>query len=140
MKKSGSEKLAEEWAAKRRQGLSPSELKALLLKQGERCALSGARMLFDKKSGTPQKSGHGVHPLYPAVDQIEPGNPKRGHQIVCYALNDVKGHMPFECFKKLRRTRAWKELMLRWRTEAEGHHRRDREAFRRLIFPNSDSK
>src|ERR1700694_4135578 len=129
--------LAKEWASKGRQGLSPATLKNLLSKQGERCALSGARMLFDRKLGTPEKGGLGVHPLYPAVDHIECGNRERGHQIICYALNDVKGHMPFECLEALKHTEPWKELMLRWNTLAQNEPF-NREAFRKLISPNGN--
>ncbi len=130
---------AEAWASKRRQGLSPKRLKDILSKQGERCALSGARLLFDRELGTPQKGGLGVHPLYPAVDHIECGNVERGHQIVCYALNDVKGHVPFDCFEALKHTEPWNELMRRWRSLAE-EDPINREAFRRLIFPNDNRK
>jgi hypothetical protein len=127
---------AEAWASKRRQGLSREEQRDLLRRQQERCALSGARLLFDKQEGTPESGGRGVHPLYPAVDHIDCGTRGRGHQIVCYALNDVKGHVPFECFEALRATQAWKELMRRWRAlDEEGP--RTREAFKRLIFPNA---
>jgi len=130
---------AEAWASKGRQGLSPKRLKDLLAKQEERCALSGARLLFDRQLGTPHKGGLGVHPLYPAVDHIECGSGERGHQIVCYALNDVKGHVPFDCFEALKGTEPWKELMQRWRSLAE-EDQSDREAFRRLIFPNGNRR
>jgi hypothetical protein len=126
---------AKAWASKGRQNLSPTRLKELLSKQREKCALSGARLLFDKALGMPQKAGHGVHPLYPAVDHRECGNPGRGYHIVCYALNDVKGHMPFDCFEALKRTKAWKAFMKRWRTHAETDPQ-NRKALRRLIFPN----
>jgi hypothetical protein len=130
---------AKAWASKGRQGLSPEELRDLLREQEERCALSGAHLLFSKKLGTPRKGGRGVHPLYPAVDHIECRTGIQGHQIVCYALNDVKGHLPFECFKALKRTQAWKLFMQRWKTQAENGPR-TREAFRRLIFPNDKPK
>src|SRR5579862_3857113 len=92
---------AEQWASKRRQKLSPKKLRELLYRQKERCALSGAPFVFDKDLGTPRKGGLGVHPAYPAVDHLEPGNDTWGYQIVRYALNDVKGHMPFDCFEAL---------------------------------------
>jgi len=84
-----------------------------------------ALLLFDRKLGTPQKGGLGVHPLYPAVDHIQCGTKERGHQIVCYALNDVKDHVPFDCFEALKRTEPWKELMRQWSSLAENdpHHR-----------------
>src|SRR5260370_9795460 len=78
-------------------------------------------------------------PLYPAVDHIQCGTKERGHQIVCYALNDVKGHVPFDCFEALKRTEPWKELMRQWSSLAENdpHHR---EGFKRLIFPNGNRR
>ena len=96
-------------------------------------------MVFDRFAGTPQKGGLGVHPLYPAVDHIECGTVKRGYQIVCYSLNDVKGHMPFDCFEALTNTGPWKELMQRWKSLAENDPN-NREAFRKLIFPNANPK
>lgn len=107
--------------------------------QGERCALSGARLLFDRELGTPLKGGLGVHPLYPAVDHIECGNQERGCQIVCYALNDVKGHLPFDCFEALRATKPWEEFMRRWRLQAENNPY-NREAFTSLVFPNGNKR
>jgi hypothetical protein len=80
-----------------------------------------------------------VHPLYPAVDHLECGNAERGCQIVSYALNDVKGHLPFECFEDLKTTKSWITLMDRWRKQAEGNPN-DREALRKLIFPNDNRK
>jgi hypothetical protein len=130
---------AKAWAAKRRQKVTPARLKELLSRQRERCALSGAPLLFDRKLGTPQKGGHGVHPLYPAVDHLECGNAERGYQIVCYALNDVKGHMPFACFEALKNTDAWKAFMQRWCLQAMNDPQ-NREALRELIFPNDSRK
>ncbi len=80
-----------------------------------------------------------MHPLYPAVDHIQCGTKERGHQIVCYALNDVKDHVPFDCFEALKRTEPWKELMRQWSSLAENdpHHR---EGFKRLIFPNGNRR
>ncbi len=63
-----------EWARKRKQDLSPARLKELVLKQKGRCALSGARMIFEKKYGTPKINAAGCHPLYAAVDHISPKN------------------------------------------------------------------
>ncbi|HSS47464.1 MAG TPA: hypothetical protein VLX28_00830, partial [Thermoanaerobaculia bacterium] len=61
-------------------------------------------------------------------DHCAPGCDNRGHEIVCYDLNDLKGHLPFECFKALRDTDAWLDLMSRWRGQAE-KDRADRAAF-----------
>ncbi len=131
---------ARKWAARRRrQGVSPTELAKLLSEQGEKCALSGVSLLFDRKLGTSKAGGQGVHPLYPAVDHRECRNAERGYQIVCYALNDVKGHMPFHCFEALKGTDAWKEFMGGWRSQAEKDPH-DREAFKALIFPNDSRK
>ncbi len=96
-------------------------------------------MLFDVAEGTPQTGGRGCHPLYPAVDHKDPGNPHGGHQIVCYALNDLKGHLPPDCFCALQRTKAWKRLMTCWRKQAAKDHT-DRDAFRRLLRPNAVTK
>lgn len=131
--------LGRKWASKRRQNVSPTKLKEMLNQQGERCALSGAPLLFDKEEGTPHKGGKGVHPLYPAVDHIECDNVERGCQVVCFALNDVKGHLPFDCFEVLKRIAEWRDFMERWREQAEKNPH-DRQAFRRLIFPNDSRK
>ena len=129
---------ARAWAARRRQGLSRTQLIHLLIDQEERCALSGAPLLFRQDAaGTPQKDGLGVHPLSPAVDHIECGTGERGYQIVCYALNDVKGHIPFDCFEALARTEPWMDLMRRWSSQAASDPL-NREAFRKLIFPRGN--
>jgi len=127
------------WASKRRQGLSPGTLRELLIRQQGRCALSQAEMIFERNEGTPVKGGRGCHPLYPAVDHIDPGNPNGGHQIVCYALNDLKGHLPPDCFIALTKTQAWRALMDKWRKQANTN-KDDREAFMRLLRPNALKK
>jgi hypothetical protein len=38
------------------------------------CALSGVPLRFDAASGTPVKGGPGCHPLYAALDHVDPGN------------------------------------------------------------------
>ena len=124
------------WASKRHQRVSSRELKRLLSEKKGRCALSDVPLRFNVKERTPQKGGLGCHPLSPAVDHIDPGNPSGGHQIVCYALNDLKGHLPTDCFNALRKTEAWKKLMQRWKEQAE-RDPKDREAFRRLLRPNA---
>lgn len=124
------------WAAKRNQGASPKTLRDLLSEQQGRCALSGVDMIFDKNEGTPVPGGKGCHPLYAAVDHIDPGNHTGGYQIVCYALNDLKGHLPSDCFKALSETEAWHKLMNVWRKQAE-KDATDREAFKRLLRPNA---
>ena len=129
--------LQEQWARKRRrQGLGTKRLRELLMKQRGRCALSDVELRFDIGDRVPQKSGLGCHPLSPAVDHIDPGNPDGGLQIICYALNDLKGHMPSDCFIALTHTEPWKNLMNRWREQAE-RNAQDRAAFKRLIRPNA---
>ena len=127
------------WASRGRQGASGAILRTLLIRQEGRCALSGVEMLFDSTEGTPVSGGKGCHPLYPAVDHIDPGNPRGGYQIVCYALNDLKGHLPPACFKALSETTAWQSLMENWRKQAQMDNT-DREAFMRLLRPNAKHK
>ena len=126
----------ERWTSKKRQGASPTRLKQILCDQKGLCSLSGAPLLFDVIEGTPKVNGPGCHPLYPAVDHIDPGNPKGGFQIICYALNDLKGHLPLDCFLALSETKAWKNLMQAWKEQAE-RDPRDRSALMRLLLPNS---
>jgi hypothetical protein len=128
-----------QWASKPKQGVSPAELEGLLAQQSGRCALSGVEMIFNLEERTPSKDGAGCHPLSPAVDHIDPGNRHGGHQIVCYALNDLKGHLPTDCFDALCTTDAWKSLMARWRAQADADPT-DRDVFRRLLRPNAAAK
>ncbi len=108
-----------EWANKRKQGLSPSRLKELITKQKGRCALSGIEMIFEKKYGNPNINTKGCHPLYAAIDHISPSNDQYGFQLVCYDLNDLKGHLPYKVFKEMQLTEAWKHLMEEWRVVAK---------------------
>jgi len=124
------------WASKRGRGASRAEQKRLLVAQMGRCALSGVELLFDVEERKAKKKGPGCHPLSPAVDHKDPGNPKGGYQIICYALNDLKGHLPTECFEALCCTDAWKKLMQNWRGQAS-KNRNDRGAFGRLLRPNA---
>lgn len=96
----------ERWARRRHQGRGPKQLREMLKKQEGRCALSGAILLFDVNEGTPQKGGRGCHPLYPAVDHMDPGKPNGDFQIVCYALNDLKGHIPARLLQRFKIERA----------------------------------
>lgn len=106
------------WAASKKQGVAPSELKKLIRKQKGRCALSKVELRFNKqRDGTPGKGkGKGCHPLYAAVDHIFPK--EKPCQLVCYDLNDLKGHLPYKIFKDLKRTKSWRELMKKWRRAA----------------------
>jgi hypothetical protein len=54
-------------------------------------------------------------------------------------LNDLKGHLPPDCFQALSETSAWKSLMERWRVQALKDNF-DREAFKRLLRPNAKPK
>lgn len=121
-----------QWASKRKHGMSPSRLKELIKKQEGRCALSGAEMIFEKEHGNPNINTEGCHPLYAAIDHISPSDDSYGCQLVCYDLNDLKGHLPFKIFKELRLTESWKQLMEEWRSLAE-KDRMDIEAFKKLI-------
>jgi hypothetical protein len=106
-------------AAQRKYRRSKSYWLDLIVRQEARCAFSGAHLKFDAPSGTPISDGAGCHPLYAAVDHCSPGSDEKGHQIVCYDLNDLKGHLPFECFEDLRVTPSWQRLMAKWRQQAE---------------------
>lgn len=121
-----------EWAHKRKQGLSPVKLKELIIKQKGRCALSGARMIFEREHGTPKINGAGCHPLYAAVDHISPKNNMYGRQIVCNDLNDLKGHLPNKLFKELQDTPSWKHLMQLWKSQGETNPM-DINAFKSLL-------
>jgi len=107
------------WASRRRHGLSPSKLKELIKKQEGRCALSGAKMIFEAEYGNPNVNTDGCHPLYAAIDHISPSTDLYGYQIVCYDLNDLKGHLPYKIFQELERTKAWQQLMTEWRLLSE---------------------
>ena len=126
----------EYWTSRRRQGVSPARLRELLIKQRGRCALSGVLMDFSLPARTPEPGGRGCHPLSPAVDHVDPGNPDGEVQLVCYALNDVKGHLPLECFKALQKTAPWKALMDTWKKQARLDPA-DRDAFGRILRPNA---
>jgi hypothetical protein len=99
--------------------------------QRGRCAFSRARLRFDRASGTPQTGGLGAHPLYATVDHTTPGSDDLGHEIVSYDLNDLKGHLPTDCFRDLQATPSWRRLMDEWRIQANTDPD-DRAAFRRI--------
>jgi len=129
----------EKWASKGRQGISKIDLRRILIEQKGKCAISGVDLIFDVKEGTPITGGEGCHPLYPAVDHIDSGNPQGGYQIVCYALNDLKGHLPVDCFEALQKTEAWKSLIRCWCQQA-AKDRSDRTAFMKILRPNAKPK
>jgi hypothetical protein len=88
-------------------------------------------MRFDSASGTAVGDGRGCHALYASVEHTKAGCDDEGHAVVCYALNDIKGHLPFDCFVALRDTAAWERFMKRWRDQAEVDAN-DSDAFRQL--------
>jgi len=83
-------------------------------------------------SGTPIAGKLGCHPLYAALDHTAPGSDHEGHRIVSYALNDLKGHLPHDCFVALAQTKAWSRLMELWRAQA-AEDADDREGFYALL-------
>jgi len=104
----------------------------LINKQGGKCALTGASLLFDTKNGTPQKGGLGCHPLYAAVDHINPKRENYGFQILCYDINDLKAHLPLPLFNALAQTKEWKRFAKAWRKLAESSSN-NRQVFKNLI-------
>lgn len=104
---------------KNKKKLSSSRLKELIKKQKGRCALSDALLIFDKEYGNPNINRAGCHPLYAAIDHISPTNESYGYQLVCYDLNDLKGHLPNKVFMEFQNTSAWKLLMRQWKSQSE---------------------
>ena len=92
------------WARgrQRRYGGRSIDYLTLIANQRGRCALSGVSLIFAVAEGTPQAGGRGCHPLYAALDHASPGSSRAGYQIICYALNDLKGHLPLDCFTDCR--------------------------------------
>ena len=121
------------WAksAQRKYGHTAQYWLDLIAKQDGCCAFSGAALRFDARSGTPIAGGPGAHPLYAAVDHTSPGSDDLGHEIVSYDLNDLKGHLPSDCFAELRLTKSWRRLMDQWRQQAL-ENSDDRGAFRSI--------
>ncbi|MDM7992078.1 MAG: hypothetical protein QUS11_02070 [Candidatus Fermentibacter sp.] len=95
------------------------------------CKFSEARLLFRGIHGRPIRKLFGSHPLYASVDHLSPRDDSKGLCIVCYALNDMKGHLPYDCFRALQNTPAWQDLMEAWRKLAESNAKPD--AFKSLI-------
>lgn len=124
----------ERWAinSKKRYGRTPDYYLELIRVQEGRCAFSGVTLFFDSTNGTPIKGGHGCHPIYAALDHTSPGTDERGHGIVSYALNDIKGHLPHDCFVALAETAAWQRLMTAWQLQAR-LDASDRKAFYALL-------
>lgn len=106
--------------------------KDLILKQGGKCGLTGAPLLFDANSGTAKRGGQGCHPLYASVDHINPNREDYGFQILCYDINDLKAHLPLPLFNALTKTREWKEFVQYWKRAAESSPN-ERKVFKQLI-------
>jgi hypothetical protein len=130
------------WARARQRGYGGKILDYLTLiyNQRGRCAFSDVPLIFDAaEGGGAIPGGQGCHPIYAALDHCAPGSNCHGFQIVSYALNDLKGHLPLDCFEALCRSTAWLRLMDTWRRQ----YRRDasdREAFRALLKTPDNSE
>lgn len=125
------------WARNRQRtyGGSIADYLALIATQNGRCAFSDVPLVFASANGGGYVSGGlGCHPLYAALDHCAPGSICHGIQIVSYALNDLKGHLPLECFIALSGTPAWQRLMEAWRRQ-QIRNAADRAAFRALLRP-----
>ena len=118
------------WAANSRQryGRTQHYYLDLIAAQKGLCAFSGVPLLFDARYGTAVRGGAGCHALYAALDHTAAGCDDLGHCIVSYALNDIKGHLPHDCFVALRETAAWQQFMAAWRFQAQ-HDASDSAAF-----------
>ncbi len=124
----------ERWAERahrRRRKKSVQFWTELIKKQDGKCALTRAPLFFDRRSGTPQKGRLGCHPLYAAVDHITPRREDLGFQILCYDINDLKGHLPPPLFNALTQTKEWKRFSRTWKKLAGSF--RDRRTLKKLI-------
>lgn len=126
------------WARKPKHGLAPAQLKNLILSQGGLCALSAVPLRFRPDDNDLCRNGPGVHPLYASLDHTDPGNSKGDFQIICNALNDLKGHLNLELFDALKQTAAWQNLMEQWRKQT-AEDSEDRAAYAKLIRPNANN-
>lgn len=110
----------EQWSrrARRKYGKDQRFWENLIREQDGKCNLTKVPLLFDVRLGTPKKGGLGCHPLYAAVDHVEPGSDDR-FQILCYDINDLKGHIPKPLFGALKNTKAWKRFVKDWQKLAK---------------------
>ncbi len=124
--------------ARRKYKLPTGFWENLIQKQEGRCALTDAKLFFDVKNGTPIKGGCGCHPLYAAVDHINPSKSDQGFQILSYDINDLKAHLPIPLFTALTKTREWKIFAEEWKklSEKQTKTRRD---FKNLISRGTPS-
>ena|SRR5579862_3127768 len=122
-------------ARQRQYGGRTAEYLALIAAQRALCAFSKVPVIFERADGGGCTPGcRGCHPLYAALDHCAPGSRFHGLQIVSYALNDLKGHLPLDCFQQLSQTAAWQRLMRAWRRQ-QRLNVADRDAFRALLRP-----
>lgn len=130
------------WAAarKRTHGGSTADYVALIAAQNGKCAFSDVPLIFDRAHGGGYTPGcTGAHPIYAALDHCAPGSRCHGFQVVSYALNDLKGHLPLDCFRELTQTSSWQRLMTAWRDQ-QHLDVTDRKAFRALLRPPDPDK
>lgn len=124
----------EKWIIRRaRGGVTRDALRNLLAKQNGCCAMSGVKLLFGAKEGTYGETG--CHPLYAAVDHLQPGNDS-DLQIVCIDLKELKGQLSKEMFNALKKSRPWQKLMEDWRKQ-EKKNPKNKAAFKQLIHPKN---
>lgn len=124
----------ERWirSARRKYKQSTQFWRHLIQEQDGKCALTDAPLLFDANSGTAKSGGQGCHPLYAAVDHINPKREDHGFQILCYSINDLKGHLPPPLFNALTKTQEWKKFVQAWKEVAESSPNK-RQVFKKLI-------
>jgi len=91
----------------------------LILEQNGKCKITGAKLFFNVKYGTPVRERFGCHPLYATVDHIIPGREDGGLQIVCQDINDLKAHLPKPLFDALKNTKKWLKFSDNWKKMAE---------------------
>ena len=85
-----------------------------LIRENEgRCAWSRIPLFFEAKHRTATAKNGGCHPFSASLHHMKPYSDEEGHEIVCYVLNGIKGQLPSSCFRALRKTKAWKDLMAR---------------------------
>jgi 5-methylcytosine-specific restriction endonuclease McrA len=109
------------WASRCKQGISPQMLRTLIVNQKGKCKLTNTKMLFNKTKHGTAEPGKGVHPLYAAIDHIHPkdkGKRKpemKDIQLLCYAINDMKGHIPPRLFDLITGDNTeWKQFKRKW--------------------------
>lgn len=110
-----------EWASKKKQDISPQIIQELISDQEGKCALTKVELIFDVLEGTPTKN-KGCHALYATVDHKSPSKKndknvsKDDVQIICYAINDMKGHLPKRLFESILKTEAWQIFIAGWKS------------------------